>query len=135
MRLLHFRRTFVEKLFAIHGKVEAFRRGGRPVGTYARHHYDLYCLAVRPEVAAMLRSPEYGLIKSDYDRVSRVHFGRDYLPPPGMGFADSAALFPPADLRPALAAEFERQCRLLCFGPYPTWAEVEGRFETLRPFL
>ncbi len=25
MRLLHFRRTFVEKMFAIHGKVEAFK--------------------------------------------------------------------------------------------------------------
>jgi hypothetical protein len=28
MRLLHFRRTFVEKLFAIHGRVELFKREG-----------------------------------------------------------------------------------------------------------
>lgn len=30
MRLLHFRRTFVEKLFAIHKKVELFKRDGAP---------------------------------------------------------------------------------------------------------
>ena len=34
MRLLHFRRTFVEKMFAIHAKVEVFkRRAGRSVDT------------------------------------------------------------------------------------------------------
>ena len=32
MRLLHFRRTFVEKLFAIHSKVELLKRDGRPIG-------------------------------------------------------------------------------------------------------
>ncbi len=45
MRLLHFRRTFVEKLFAIHSKVEAIKRERRPLGSYARHYYDLYQLA------------------------------------------------------------------------------------------
>jgi hypothetical protein len=34
MRLLHFRPTFVEKLFAIHAKVEMFKRDGRPIGAY-----------------------------------------------------------------------------------------------------
>ena len=42
MRLLHFRRTFVEKLFAIHGKIELLKRDRRPIGGYARHYYDLY---------------------------------------------------------------------------------------------
>jgi Nucleotidyl transferase AbiEii toxin, Type IV TA system len=44
MRLLHFRRTFVEKMFAIHSKVEMLKRDGRPLGTYARHYYDLFQL-------------------------------------------------------------------------------------------
>jgi hypothetical protein len=35
-RLLHFRRTFVKKLFAIHGKVQRLLRDGQPLGTYAR---------------------------------------------------------------------------------------------------
>jgi hypothetical protein len=135
MRLLHFRRTFVEKLFTIHGKVEAFKNDGRAIGGYARHYYDLHCLAERPEVAAMLASAEYGAIKTDYDRVSREHFPRSYTPPAGMTFAQSDALFPPPELRAALAAEFEKQCRLLCFGPIPTWDEVQSRLEGIRNLL
>lgn len=135
MRLLHFRRTFVEKMFAFHGKVEAFKAHGREIGGYARHYYDLYCLAGRPEVVAMLESDEYGVIKADYDRVSREHFGKSYYAPPGMSFAQSEALFPPDELRAVLAVEFEKQCQLLCFGPYPSWAEVEARLATLRDRL
>ena len=67
MCLLHFRRTFVEKLFAIHGKVELLKRDGRPLGSYARHYYDLFHLAAREEVVAMLASDEYTNIKDDYD--------------------------------------------------------------------
>ena len=87
MRLLHFRRTFVEKMFAIHGRVEAPKREGKALGGHARHYYDLYCLAARPEVVAMLGSEEYGTIRADYDRISREHFDRSYVPPPGMSFA------------------------------------------------
>jgi len=58
MRLLHFRRTFVEKLFAIHGKAELLKRDGQPLGTYARHYYDLFQLAAQTEVIAMLQSAE-----------------------------------------------------------------------------
>jgi hypothetical protein len=135
MRLLHFRRTFVEKMFTIHGKVEAFKGQGREIGGYARHYYDLHCLAERPEVLAMLRSEEYGAIKADYDRVSREHFPRSYTPPPGMTFAQSHALFPPPELRAILAVEFEKQCRVLCFGPIPTWDEVQARLEAIRELL
>jgi hypothetical protein len=135
MRLLHFRRTFVEKMFTIHGKVEALKAQGREIGGYARHYYDLHCLAERPEVLAMLRSEEYGAIKADYDRVSREHFPRSYTPPPGMTFAQSDALFPPPELRAILAVEFERQCRVLCFGPIPTWDEVQTRLEAIRELL
>lgn len=135
MRLLHFRRTFVEKMFTIHGKVEAFKGEGREIGGYARHYYDLYCLAERPEVLAMLRSDEYSAIKADYDRVSREHFARSYTPPPGMTFAQSDALFPPPELSVILAVEFEKQCRVLCFGTRPTWDEVQARLETLRALL
>ncbi len=81
MRLLHFRRTFVEKMFAIHGKVELFKRDGQPLGTYARHYYDLFQLAAQAEVIAMLNSGEYADIKADYDRISRAHFPRSYFHP------------------------------------------------------
>jgi len=60
MRLLHFRRTFVEKMFAIHGRVQLLQRDRRPLGTYARHYYyDLFELSLQPEVIAMLDSAEY----------------------------------------------------------------------------
>src|SRR5271165_5423352 len=78
MRLLHFRRTFVEKMFAIHARVEAFKMGGQPIGGYARHYYDLFCLIRRPEVLAMLHSEEYAAIKADYDRISTEHFPKSY---------------------------------------------------------
>jgi hypothetical protein len=135
MRLLHFRRTFVEKMFAIHAKVEAFKEAGQSIGSYARHYYDLYCLAERPEVLAMLRSEEYAAIKADYDRISTEHFPKSYVPPPEMSFANSDALFPTAELRNIIAPGFEAQCRILCFGPSPTWNDVQVRMEGIRRLL
>ena len=44
-RLLHFRRTFVEKMFAIHSKVQLLKRTNQPLGSYARHYYDLFQLS------------------------------------------------------------------------------------------
>ncbi len=52
-----------------------------------------------------------------------------------MTFSKSDALFPAADLRDVIAAEFERQCRGLCFGRFPSWDEVQGRLEELRTQL
>ena len=79
----------------------------------------------------MLRPDEYGVIKADYDRISKEHFEKSYVPPPDMSFAKSDALFPPADLRAMLAVEFEKQCRVLCFGPFPPWDDVQMRLEGL----
>ena len=135
MRLLHFRRTFVEKMFAIHGKVELLKRDERPLGSYARHYYDLFHLAAQEAVVAMLVSDEYGAIKSDYDEISRAYFERSYFAPDDMSFAHSDALFPPAVLAEAIGAEYEAQCRQLCFGPYPSWERVQARFLELRMLL
>ena len=135
MRLLHFRRTFVEKMFAIHGKVETFKADGKEIGGYARHYYDLFCLADRPEVLAMLQSAEYAAIKTDYDRISSKHFPKSYTPPAGMTFSGSDALFPPPELRAVLAKKFEKQCKLLCFGLVPSWDEFQARFDAIRTLL
>jgi predicted nucleotidyltransferase component of viral defense system len=135
MRLLHFRRTFVEKLFAIHSKVELLKRDGRPLGSYARHYYDLFQLAAQDEVTAMLKSSEYAAIKADYDHVSREHFPKSYFHPEEMRFAKSDALFPPAELAKAISAEYEGQCKLLCYGPYPSWQEIQDRMAALRGWL
>ena len=135
MRLLHFRRTFVEKLFAIHSKVELIKREGRTLGSYARHYYDLFHLAGQREVGAMLASDEYAGIKSDYDTISRAHFAQSYFAPEGMSFARSDALFPSAALADTIEREYEAQCRQLCFGAYPSWDEVRTRFLDLRALL
>lgn len=135
LRLLHFRRTFVEKLFAIHAKVELLKRDNAPLGGYARHYYALYQLAQQEEVVDMLKSDEYAEIRADYDRISREHFARDYIYPDDMRFANSEALFPSTSLSRTLGSEYERQCNMLCFGPYPTWDEVLESLTRMRPLL
>jgi len=135
LRLLHFRRTFVEKLFAIHSKVELLKRNKQPLGSYARHYYDLFQLSGHPEVGVMLRSAEYVAIKTDYDQISRAHFPKSYFFPEDMSFARSDALFPPSELAAAIAVEYEAQCRMLCYGGYPSWANVQARFLEIRDLL
>lgn len=135
MRLLHFRRTFVEKMFAIHSKIELYKRDRRPLGTYARHYYDLYQLGGRDEVLDMLKHDEYQAIKADYDLVSRAHFPHSYFFPENMRFSNSEALFPPSGLASTIRTEYEAQCRLLCYVPPPTWDQVQARFEQLRHLL
>jgi hypothetical protein len=135
MRLLHFRRTFVEKMFAIHGKVELLKRDQQPLGPYPRHYYDLFQLSSRPEVIEMLKSEEYAAIKADYDRISTAHFEKSYFYPADMRFANSNALFPSEELTAQISAAYKEQCRLLCYGPYPSWREVQARFNELRNLL
>lgn len=115
MRLLHFRRTFVEKMFAIHSKVELLKRDAQPIGSYARHYYDLFQLSSQPEVVDMLASPEYATIKADYDQISRTHFAKSYFFPEAMSFSRSDALFPPAELASVIGPQYEAQCRVLCY--------------------
>ena len=135
MRLLHFRRTFVEKMFAIHSKVQLLKRDRQPLGTYARHYYDLFQLAGQEEVIAMLKSAEYAAIKADYDQISRTHFSRSYFHPDDMSFARSDALFPPSELAATIGAEYDRQCKMLCYGQYPSWEEIQTRLLDIRDLL
>jgi predicted nucleotidyltransferase component of viral defense system len=135
MRLLHFRRTFVEKMFAIHGKIEMYKRERRSLGSYARHYYDLYQLAQQEAVRAMLQTEEYARIKEDYERISLLAFPQSYFRPDAMQFSHSDALFPSGDLRTMIAAEYTLQCRNLCFGAYPSWDEVADCFLDLQSVL
>lgn len=135
MRLLHFRRTFVEKLFAIHKKVELFKREGTPVGSHTRHYYDLYQLAGQEEVRQMLESDEYGHIKADYDRISCQYFPSHYFHPEAMRFTNSNAIFPTGELARTLSVQYRQQCELLCYGTFPAWDSVMERFQTLKDVL
>ncbi|HEX5989165.1 MAG TPA: nucleotidyl transferase AbiEii/AbiGii toxin family protein [Solirubrobacterales bacterium] len=135
MDLLHFRRTFVEKLFAIHGKVERLEQEGVPLGRDVRHYADLYVLAGLPEVIAMLESEEYEAIRLDYDEKSRTYFPNSYRPPPDLRFTSSIALFPPDELRARIEPGYEEECRHLFFRPHPGFGEVRQRFAEIRDLL
>lgn len=136
MTLLHYRRTFVEKMFAIHGKVVRLIQDGVPLGRDARHYPDLWKLAGEHEVKAMLASPEYREIRQDYDAKSREFFPKSYRPPDRLSFAASPALFPEGSLRDHLAAEYREQCELLfSSGDFPSFDEVLARFEGLKSLL
>ena len=135
MTLLHYRRTFVEKLFTIHGKVERLLLEGIAVGRDARHYADLHALGRRADVREMLRTREYAEIRHDYDQKSRQFFPKSYRSPDGLGFSHSQALFPPDDLGRRLRRDYESQCRILFYGPYPTFDEVLAGFEELREWL
>jgi hypothetical protein len=63
------------------------------------------------------------------------HSDRSYFHPEGMSFAKSEAPFPPVDLAASIGLAYEGQCRLLCYGPYPTWAEIQMRLLGLRTVL
>lgn len=135
MDLLHFRRTFVEKLFAIHGKVERLKQDGVPLGRDVRHYADLHVLAGRPEVIEMLESDEYEAIRLDYDEKSRTYFPNSYRPPPDLRFTSSNALFPPDELRAQIEPGYEEECQRLFFRPYPNFGEVLERFTEIRDLL
>jgi Nucleotidyl transferase AbiEii toxin, Type IV TA system len=123
MRLLHFRRTLLEKMFPIHSKVEIYKRDGTPLGTYARHYYDLGLLAEQPDVIAMLNSNEYAAIKSHYDAVSRAYFPNNCFWPKDMSVANSDATFPAAPLSAFLGPEYERAMRTALLRRHlPSWA-------------
>ncbi len=135
MTLLHFRRTFVEKLFAIHGKIERLKSEGHPLGRDARHYADIHVLAGQPEVLEMLRSPEYALICADYDEKSRAFLPAVHRPPEGLRFAPSDALFPPDALRAQIEPDYERECQRLFFRPHPPFEAVLERLLSIRDLL
>lgn len=80
----------------------------------------------------MLKSEEYAAIKADYDQISRSNFPDSYFYPDEMSFARSDALFPPSDLAHTIGREYEAQCRQLCCGPFPSWADITARFSEPR---
>ncbi len=58
-----------------------------------------------------------------------------YCYPEGMVFAKSDVIFPTPELSRAVKPEYEEQCKLLCYGSYPSWVEVLARFNELRDVL
>jgi hypothetical protein len=131
MDLIHFRRTFVEKLFTIHGKVERLKADGHRLGRDSRHYADLFVLGGTPEVLAMIESEEYAQIRADYDEKSKQFFPKSYRPPDGLRFNNSDALFLPGDLRKIVEDDYYKDCRPLFRGEPPAFERVVQRLRGL----
>jgi hypothetical protein len=134
MTLLHYRRTYVEKLLALHSKVSTMLSGGKAIDRDARHYADVQLLGQTPAVQAMLRSPEYAVFKADCDKVSRTYF-KNYCPPDALTLSDSPALFPDDDLAAVLGEAYDEQCSLLFYGQYPPFDEVLAGFKAVQHLL
>jgi hypothetical protein len=42
---------------------------------------------------------------------------------------------PPPEPAAIIGAEYETQCRMLCYSPHPGWDQVQARFDQLRDLL
>lgn len=136
MRLLHFRRTFVEKLFTLHSRVERVIAQGKELGRDARHYYDLAMLLDQPQTKAMLASEEFKVNCSQYrDLTAKFYPGQVKLLPDGMDLSGSPALFPSAELKRMLSGEYVREADTLCYGPYPDFEEILKGLEGIRTSL
>lgn len=132
MRLMDLRRTFTEKLFAIHSEVERHITGDRELTTSIRHYYDLHSLAQTPDVQAFLGTDEYRQVKENYLEICMEYFPSAVLPP-NMSLKNSRALFPTGDLAEDLRQRYESQIQSLSFEDSPpTFAQVLTQFESIR---
>lgn len=134
LKLLHFRRTFIEKMFALHDKVERPVENDTLIGNYARHYYDLSQLMQQKEVEDMLSSSEYSEIVRDYHAITSRYFKHQIFPEK-LELAKSQALFPPESIKKKLEKGYEAQCRGLCYRPYPAFSEVLEGFKNIQHFL
>jgi hypothetical protein len=136
MRLLHFRRTFVEKLFTLHSRVERVRKQGKELGRDARHYYDLAMLMDEPQTRAMLDSEEFKVICGQYRELTAKFFPAQVpFLPEGMNLSDSPALFPDEELRGVLSSAYVREADTLCYGSYPNFDKILEGFEAIRSYL
>jgi hypothetical protein len=135
MQLLHYRRTFVEKLFAIHAAAEERRYSREPIGPLVRHYFDPMLLSDQPEVGEMLHGPEHHAIVRDCLDIDHRYYGRPKHDEAAWSLRESAARFPSEEVSQSLRHDYESQCEVLCFGAYPPWKEVLVRFEALREWL
>jgi len=135
MLVLDFRRTFVEKLVAVHGFVDRFVNGGAPLARDARHYADLHVLLQRDEVRALVGGAEFGAILDEQDALAKEHFKKNYVPLP-KSFRDSQALFPVQDLAEKLKKQYEDDVRPLFFGStMPSFEAVLSSFVAIKDRL
>jgi hypothetical protein len=120
--VLDMRRTFVEKLFAIHS---AFSNG--EVKKYFRHYYDVYKLLGLAEVHGFIGQPEFDNLKTHVAEMCR-EFPKTRLPD-GLDFSMSLAFQQTPSLTKILAEALSEQRGLFFVAP-PTADEIMQRISS-----
>lgn len=130
LRVLHPGRTTIEKLALVSGEASKCREDPTHAfpARHGRHLYDIHMLLGDARVREFLEDREQFLtVVEDCERVSREHFGSEFVRPAG-GYAvgDAFKSEPAVDNQLRLAFE-GAQDLYLGTGPYPTWDEVLDR--------
>jgi predicted nucleotidyltransferase component of viral defense system len=120
---LHFTRTFVEKLFAIH---DLFLR--RQIHEKMRHYYDVYCLLGLGEIQDFIGTREYGIYCDEV-----CDFVHDEFPeaciPDALRFSASPAF--EASKMASLKADYQKEVELI-FDVAPSFEQIIERIADAR---
>ena len=124
LEMVDLKRTFVEKLFAVHGAFMENRAANR-----TRHYCDLYKLCELSEIQDFAGTAEYCEIFAEVERYSRQYFPRTSVPQLGK-LTESQAFNPGTDDFRMLGRHYEGE-RYLFFVEPPPFAEILERIHTL----
>jgi nucleotidyltransferase AbiEii toxin of type IV toxin-antitoxin system len=122
------RRTFVEKLFAIHSTYAENHCANK-----MRHYYDVAQLCNLDEIQVFVGTDEYRNCLTDVRAICAASFPNQQLPPEG-SLAALPALQPPEDVFKLLDRNYKNEAEIF-FSKAPTLREILGRIEGLRPKL
>jgi hypothetical protein len=127
VEVLHPRRTFVEKLFAIH----AAAASGKTVGQ-SRHYYDIYKLLKLDEIRTFIGAEEYKALKQSVYEFSKAEFPKSPIIEPGK-LRDSPGIHLSVELAKSLQREIENS--EMIFGFRPSVKAVIAELERFRELL
>lgn len=123
VRTLHYQRTFVEKLFAIHQAVVRAASDDSALQRQGRHYYDLWCLWRQTDVQAYLHSDEFGRVATEVAAIGERYWGKHHSAPDDLDFGRSPAIRPDDALQARIAAAYDAD-RTLIFGGAPAFSEI-----------
>jgi hypothetical protein len=127
IELQDLRRTFVEKLFAIHAAYTKDLANNR-----MRHYYDLSRLCGQAEIQSYVGTGAYRACVADVKRICRDSFP-DQAVPDGDSFKDSPA-FQVSETFAELERNYKREAEIF-FSEPPTLEAIFEEIEKLRPKL
>ena len=120
--LLHPKRTFVEKLFAIHSAYES----GEIIGKI-RHYYDVYKLLELSEVIHFIGTEDFNRLKNDVATFSKENWPDSPIPAKN-NFSKSTAFNPPKEDLARIEAEYNRSD--IYYGSKPQFKTILTRLQT-----